>query len=129
MDKKDARIKELEELVATLIKRVTELELALAKANKDSSTSSKPPSSDIAKPKPKKKPGRPRKPRKGAQPGHQQQLREPLPPDRVDETFDYEIIASEILRLGLTPTGNFHVVQHVELPETPATRHVHRWID
>jgi len=34
--------------------RIEELELKLAKALKDSSTSSKPPSSDIAKPKPKK---------------------------------------------------------------------------
>ena len=65
MDKKDQRIKELEALVASLMERIAKLELALAKANKDSSTSSKPPSSDIAKPKPKKKPGRPRKPRQG----------------------------------------------------------------
>ncbi len=35
--------------------RIGELELALAKAKKDSSTSSKPPSSDIVKPKPKQK--------------------------------------------------------------------------
>jgi hypothetical protein len=85
IDAKDKIIEELPELVAKLTalvdqqaKRISELELALAKAQKDSSTSSKPPSSDIAKPKPKKKPGRPRKPRRGGQPGHQRQLREPL---------------------------------------------------
>lgn len=126
MDKKDKRIKELEELVASLMARVAELELALAKANKDSSTSSKPPSSDIAKPKPKKKPGRPRKPRQGGQPGHQRQLREPLPPDRVDNAIDYEINDADIQRLGLTPTGNFEVVQHIELPESPAIVTEHR---
>lgn len=126
MDKKDKRIKELEELVASLMERVAELELALAKANKDSSTSSKPPSSDIAKPNPKKKPGRPRKPRQGGQPGHQRQLREPLPPDRVDNTIDYEIDDADIQRLGLTPTGNFEVVQHIELPESPAIVTEHR---
>lgn len=72
MDSRDQLIRELRETVAAqaaqiekLTKRVAELELALAKATKDSSTSSEPPSSDIAKPKPKKKPGRPKKPRRG----------------------------------------------------------------
>ena len=71
MDSKDREIAELRALVAALTKRVAELELELAKAKKDSSTSSKPPSSDLVKPKPKnKKPGRRKKPRRGAQPGH-----------------------------------------------------------
>ena len=86
-------------------KRIAELELALAKANKDSSTSSKPPSSDITKPQPKKAPGRRKKPRRGGQPGHQRQWRGPLPPERVDETIDYEIEADDVQRLGLAPTG------------------------
>ncbi len=43
MDSKDRQIEELKTLVAALTKRVAELELALAKATKDSSTSSKPP--------------------------------------------------------------------------------------
>jgi transposase len=74
--------------VADLTARIVELELALAKANKDSTTSSKPPSSDITKPMPQKKPGRRKKPKRGGQPGHERQLREPLPPERVDETID-----------------------------------------
>ena len=119
MDSKDKQIEELKALVAALTKRVAELELELAKAKKDSSTSSKPPSSDITKPKPKKKPGRRKKPRRGGQPGHQRQLREPLPPDRVDQTIEYEIHDGEVERLGLTPTGDFEIVQHIELPETP----------
>jgi transposase len=125
MDSRDKTIEELKALVAALTKRVAELELALAKANKDSTTSSKPPSSDIAKPKPKKKPGRPRKPRSGGQPGHQRQLREPLPPERVDETIDYEIKEADIQRLDLTPTGKFNAIQHIELPEklTLVTEH------
>lgn len=126
MDAKDKRIKELEELVATLIKRVADLELALAKATKDSSTSSKPPSSDIAKPKPKKKPGRPKKPRRGGQPGHQRQLREPLPDHRVNETVDYQIEDHEIEQFGLTATGDFETIQHIELPESPVHVTNHR---
>jgi len=126
MDSKDKRIKELEELVASLMQKIAALKLALAKAQKDSSTSSKPPSSDIAKPKPKKKPGRPRKPRRGAQPGHQRQLREPLPDDRVNETIEYEITDEEIQRLGLVATGEFETIQHIELPESPVYVTNHR---
>ena len=126
MDSRDKIIEELRALVAKQAaqleqqaKRITELELALAKAQKDSTTSSKPPSSDIAKPKPKKKPGRPKKPRRGGQPGHRRQLREPLPEHRVNETFDYEITDQEIQNLGLTPTGEFETIQHIELPQSP----------
>lgn len=126
MDSKDKQIEELKALVAALTRRVTELELALAKANKDSSTSSKPPSSDIAKPKPRKKPGRPRKPRRGGQAGHQRQLREPLPPERVDEIIDYEINDDDAKRLGLTATGDFETIQKIELPETPVHVTDHR---
>lgn len=75
MGAKDMQIEDLKALVAALTKRIAELELELAKSKKDSSTSSKPPSSDIVKPKPKKKPGQ-RKRHKGAQRGHQRQLRE-----------------------------------------------------
>lgn len=99
--------------------RIAELELALAKAKKDSSTSSKPPSSDIIRAKPKKAAGGGKKPRRGGQPGHQRQLREPLPPERVHETIDYEIKGEDIQRLGLTPTGDYEVIQQIELPESP----------
>lgn len=134
MDSRDQLIQELRDVIAVqaaqiekLSQRVAELELELAKAKKDSSTSSKPPSSDITKPKPKQsKPGRRRKPRKGAQPGHQQHLRQPLPPERVDETIDYEINDHDVQRLGLTPTGQFDVIQHIELPESPVIVTEHR---
>ena len=127
MRSKDAQIAELQrtierqaETIERLEKRIHELELELARAKKDSSTSSKPPSSDIVKPpKTKKKPGRRRKRRKGGQPGHKQQLREPLPPERVDETIEYGIDDGEVERLGLAPTGEFEIVQHIESPETP----------
>ena len=126
MDSRDALVEELRAIIAKqaaqierLTRRVAELELALAKAQKDSSTSSKPPSSDITKPQPKRAPGRRRKPRRGGQPGHQRQLREPLPPERVHETIDYEIKDDDVQRLGLTPTGDYEVIQRIELPESP----------
>ena len=140
MDSKDKMINELRETIAKqaaqlerqaaqiekLLARIGELELQLAKAKKDSTTSSKPPSSDIAKPKPKHRPGRPKNPRKGGQPGHQRHLREPLPAERVDETIEYEIDKAERDRLGLTPTGEFESIQHIELPETPVYVTEHR---
>jgi transposase len=133
MDSRDGLINELRAVVAKQAAqlekqagRIAELELKLAKALKDSSTSSKPPSSDIAKPKPKKRPGRPKKTRKGGQLGHERKLREPLPEHRVDQTIDYEISNEDIQRLGLTPTGEFETVQHIELPETPVYVTNHR---
>jgi transposase len=135
MDSRDQVIKDLRELIAKQsaqleaqavqlkeqAARIRELELQLAKARKDSTTSSKPPSSDIAKPKPKPKrrPGRPKNRRKGAQPGHEQHLRELLPADRVDETIEYEIQDEEVRRLGLKPTGEFETIQLIELPDAP----------
>ena len=127
MDSRDRVIEELRALVAEQAARIAELELALAKANKDSATSSKPPSSDIVKPKKRgKKPGRRKKPKRGAQPGHQQHLRELLPPERVDETIEHEIKDDDVQRLGLTPTGDFEIIQHIELPDTPVHVTEHR---
>ena len=109
--------------------RIAELELALAKANKKSATSSKPPSSDLTNPPPKHpRPGRRPKPHHGAQPGHARPLRVPLPPERVDDTQDYDIQEADIRRLHLTPTGACESVQHIELPETPVWGTAHRLV-
>jgi transposase len=133
MDSRDKVIEELRDLVARqaaqiekLTARIGELELQLAKAKKDSTTSSEPPSSDIAKPKSKQRPGRPKKRRHGGQLGHERHLREPLPPERVNETIEFEIAEAEQKRLGLMPTGDFESIQHIELPETPVHVIEHR---
>jgi len=122
-----ARLKEQAVRLELMAARIVELELKLAKAQKDSSTSSKPPSSDFVKPKPKsQKRGRRKKPRRGAQPGHKQHLREPLPPDRVDELIEYQLEDEEVQRLGLTVTGGFETIQHIELPDAPVRVTEHR---
>ncbi len=128
MDAKDRTIQELRELVKELRREIEELKLALAKANKDSSNSSKSPSSDIVKP-PKrdangKSAGKKRKP--GGQTGHKRKLREPLPPERVDEAFVYEIPDDEVRDRKLTPTDDFEIVQHVELLDMPIHVTEHR---
>ena len=145
MDAKDKIIEDLRRLVAdqaqqiaamkqeiaALRQQVADLKLELAKAKKDSSTSSKPPSSDITKPKTPRKAGRRGKPKRGGQPGHQRHLREKLPPERVDETFDDDISDEDVQRLGLTATAEFETYQSIELPESPVIvtehRNANRW--
>lgn len=73
----------LAQLVDELQARVAYLEAKLAAAHKDSSNSSKPPSSDIVK-KPKPKNGKKRK--RGGQPGHTKNERPPFADDQVDYT-------------------------------------------
>lgn len=76
MARKDEIIADLRELAKRLTKRIEELELQLAKAQKDSSNSSKSPSSDIVKP-PKKKTDRRKRVKRGGQKGHLRILRKP----------------------------------------------------
>ena len=70
-----AELQELKTRVATLEKRNAELESELARYRKNSSTSSKPPSSDIVKPNKPKPKGR-RKRGAGGQPGHEKHGRD-----------------------------------------------------
>jgi len=132
MDSRDRIIAELRELVAKQAaqleqqaKRIADLELQLAKALKNSSNSSKSPSSDIVKP-PKKQVDRRKKTKRGGQKGHQRKLREPLPPERVDEEITYEINDDQVREFKLTPTDQFEVIQHVELLNLPIHVTEHR---
>ena len=79
----EAKLLQAMERIAKLEEENAGLQQQLAAARKDSSTSSKPPSSDIVKPKkPPAEGGKKRK--KGGQPGHDQHLRSPFPPEAVD---------------------------------------------
>jgi transposase len=95
------------------------LQQQLAAARKNSSTSSKPPSSDRVKP-----PKPPRKDRKkqkrGGQPGHEQHLRSPFPPEEVNHfephTLDCCPDCGGSLRLAKRPPD---ILQQVEITDTP----------
>ena len=95
------------------------LQQQLAAACKDSSTSSKPPSSDIVKPK-KPLPNGGKKRKKGGQPGHEQHLRSPFPPEAVDHfeppTLDCcPDCGGRLVASRCEP----EVLQQVEITETP----------
>src|SRR4249920_30627 len=85
LDAQEARLKVLEGTVARLQEQ-------LAAARKDSSTSSKPPSSDIVKPpKPELPEGQERR-RIGGQPGHPKHEREAFPPESINgASVDYRL--------------------------------------
>ena len=104
---------------APLRERIAALEAELAKAKKNSSNSSKPPSSDMVKPpKPPAKRGKKRK--RGGQPGHEQHLRSPFPPEAVNEFVPYTLDCCPdcggSLQLSRRPPD---VLQQVEIPSTP----------
>jgi len=126
VDAQAKTIERLENRIADLLDRVSGLELQLAKALKNSSNSSLSPSSDIVKP-PKKQAKRRKKAKRGGQKGHDRKLREPLPPERVDETIDYEIEDAEVERLKLTLTDEFDTIQHIEMPDAPVIVTEHRF--
>jgi transposase len=101
--------------VAPLVARIAELEGKIARLTRDSRTSSKPPSSDVVKPKIKGKQGK-RKP--GGQKGHVRHERALYPPDQVDEVYEYELLDTT----GLNPlagTAGWRVVQQIEWVKKP----------
>jgi len=127
MSSKDDLIAELRLVIERLEQRVHQLELELARSKKDSSNSSKSPSSDIVKPSKKRgAAGKRTKAKRGGQPGHKRKLREPLPPERIDQQIIYEMNADDVRELGLTPTDDFEIVQHIELLDLPIHVTEHR---
>jgi transposase len=104
---------------ASLRERIAALEAELAKAKKNSSNSSKPPSSDLVKPpKPPRKDGQNRQ--RGGQPGHEQHLRCEFPPEAIDHVVPYTLDCCPdcggTLRLFERPAD---VLQQVEITATP----------
>jgi transposase len=105
------------EAIAPLKARIAELEAENARLKKDSSTSSKPPSSDIVKPpRPKRTDGKRGKRHAGGQPRHPRHTRPPFPAEKVDEAWIYQW---ETVPEGWKPLEDFRVVQQVELVDKP----------
>ncbi len=115
MDEKDVIIAQQQELIEQLLRRIHELEDEISRLKKNSSNSSKPPSSDIVKPKPARTQRRKAKRKRGGQHGHRKHIRPDFPPEQVDEVFEYEMEDTA----GLEPLDEWRVVQQVELVEKP----------
>ncbi len=119
--------KAVAEATAPLKERIAQLEAELAAARKNSSTSSKPPSSDIVKAKKSKpKSGKKRKP--GGQPGHPRHERPEFPPEMIDESLLYSLdccpdCGGELL---FSQKADPQVIQQVELVSQPVRITEHR---
>jgi transposase len=111
--KLEARVIELEAIVR-------ELQETIARLQKDSRNSSKPPSSDIVKPKsPAQKTNSGTKRNIGGQPGHKKHERNPFPPEQVDRVVDITLEACPICGGALHERGEVLVKQQIEIVEKP----------
>jgi transposase len=116
------RCRELAAQLAASQEEVERLRLELAKAKKNSSTSSKPPSSDIVKAKPAPKEGDAPKRSIGGQPGHPKHEREPFPPEQVTEFVPHTLDACPDCGGALRRNGHLQrVVQQVDIVTPPLT--------
>ena len=124
MDTKDRLIQEQAAEIQRLKEVIARLEEEIARLKKDSHNSSKPPSSDIVKPKrpPAKRSRKKRK--RGGQFGHRKCNRVSFRPDEVDEVIEYELTARDAR--DLDPLDAWRVVQQVSLPEKLYTVTEHR---
>ena len=121
----------LHEQVVALQHKVKEQESKIAELSKNSSNSSKPPSSDdITKPKNNKSAGRRKKGRKiGAQPGHPKHERPAYPPEDITHFHEHESAscphcgAHDILFIEDQAP---RVIQQLEVKEIVVTREEHR---
>jgi transposase len=121
----------LRQKIERLEAKVKALEAALAAAQKNSGNSSKPPSSDIVKPRPKsKKRGRAKKRKIGGQPGHDRHQRTPFPSDEIDHSWLWyydgcPCCGGQLIEVECAP----QVIQQIELEELPLTveQHERSW--
>jgi transposase len=106
--------------LSALKEEVARLREELAGAKKNSSTSSKPPSSDIVKPKPPGDDGNGPKRSIGGQLGHPMHVREPFPPDQVSDFHVHTLAACPDCGGELERNGTLaKIVQQVDIKQTP----------
>jgi len=88
-----------------LKQRNAQLQEQLAKAKKNSSNSSKPPSSDLVKQKTPKGKGRRGKRKQGGQAGHPKHERPEFPPEMLDQVWEYQLSQSPVCGDALLPSA------------------------
>jgi len=129
------RIAELELLLEAVLKEIAQLKTenaalreTIARLEKNSGNSSKPPSSDIVKP--TKTPKSRRKRKIGAQKGHKQNIRKPFDQTQVDKTIDLKLEVCPVCLENLQASDRpMNIHQQVELVDKPyiVTEYHRRW--
>ena len=116
MQDKDAIIKQLTEENKQLREHIKLLEEKIARLEKNSSNSSKPPSSDIVNPQPINKKKKKRK--IGGQKGHPKYNRALFETDEIDRTIIHKISVKEVRRRGLIPLNKTEsALQQIDMPQ------------
>ena len=115
IEKQRQYIKLLEEKIQSMELYIAKLEERIAQLEKNSGNSSKPPSSDIVKPKKTTRKVSRKKRKRGGQQGHKKFTREPFEPEQVDEVIEYELTDKDAK--GLIPLDDWEIIQQIELPE------------
>ncbi len=116
---------DLSNTIENLDNKIHKLQEQVAKLSKNSTNSSKRPSSDdIVKPKKKRKGKKKRK--IGAQPGHKGNFRDLFTEDEINEPIDYilnecPICNSETILMDGPP----RIIQQIEIPKQPIIRYEH----
>lgn len=128
----EKKLDERDKIILVLTERIEHLENELAKYKKNSSNSSKPPSSDIVKPQREKKGNGERK--IGAQPGHPKHERSPFSREDVDAAHTHTLDACPVCGGALAPADEApRVIQQIEIIATPVRIEEHRgaayWCD
>ena len=130
MENKDAIIEQLLEdnkllrkHIKSLEEKIQLLEEKIARLEKNSNNSSKPPSSDIVKPKQIVRKVRGKR-KRGAQPGHRKMTRKLFPPEQVDQVIEYELRDRDAQ--DLIPLDQWQSVQQITLAERLYTVTEHR---
>ena len=122
-----ATLRRYEARNAELERRIGELEIALAKARKNSATSSKPASSDIVKPPRPTLPGATGRRKIGGQPGHKKHERPPFSPEALTASQTYTACTCpDCGGQGELAKQGARVVQQVELRALPIEITEHR---
>jgi len=120
------RVATQQQQIEQLQKTVADLKRVVARLSKNSTNSSKPPSSDITRPKPKQK--RKGKRKIGGQPGHPKHERPLFPKADISEFHDYQLSAcpecnnADVEFLDLPP----RIIQQMELEEIVVLKEEHR---
>jgi hypothetical protein len=106
---------QLSQRIQLLTEENQKLRERIARLEKNSSNSSKPPSSDIINPQPENKKKKKRK--IGGQNGHPKYSRPLFKADEIDKTIVHKLSAEEIKRKGLVPLSETEsALQQIDLP-------------